>query len=244
MWRLLIGLKLGSVLIGSDLQSDPLNNPSILKMPDINECVHVVVAGASFAALAFVRNFARSLRPASIKMRLTLIADRDYAHNPIAAPRAVCCSTTDEQAAVWLDRVLAPLKPDLLIGAGAKAPVEIRLVLGRLSGWDANENKVSVNTHTGGETTTTTTTTIAYDYLVLATGSSYARPSKLHARTLQAGREELRACQLAIKKAESVLVIGGGPVGCELAGELAYHHPGKRVTLLHAGVYLYIVTSL
>lgn len=38
-----------------------------------------------------------------------------------------------------------------------------------------------------------------------------------------------------IESSESVLIIGGGPTGVELAGEIVVDYPGKRVTLIHRG---------
>lgn len=38
-----------------------------------------------------------------------------------------------------------------------------------------------------------------------------------------------------LRGAESVLIIGGGPVGVELAGEIVTDFPAKKVTLVHGG---------
>ena len=38
-----------------------------------------------------------------------------------------------------------------------------------------------------------------------------------------------------IESSESVLIIGGGPTGVELAAEIAVDYPGKKVTLIHRG---------
>ena len=38
-----------------------------------------------------------------------------------------------------------------------------------------------------------------------------------------------------IKSADSVLIVGGGPTGVELAGEIAVDFPEKKVTLVHRG---------
>lgn len=46
---------------------------------------------------------------------------------------------------------------------------------------------------------------------------------------------KLRNKQKVISNAKSILVVGGGPVGVELVGEIAAQHPGKKITLVHAG---------
>jgi NADH dehydrogenase FAD-containing subunit len=38
-----------------------------------------------------------------------------------------------------------------------------------------------------------------------------------------------------IESSESVMIIGGGPTGVELAAEIAVDYPGKKVTLIHRG---------
>lgn len=38
-----------------------------------------------------------------------------------------------------------------------------------------------------------------------------------------------------IRAANSIFIIGGGPTGVELAGEIVCHHPDKKVTLVHRG---------
>lgn len=41
-----------------------------------------------------------------------------------------------------------------------------------------------------------------------------------------------------IKSANSILIVGGGPTGVELAGEIAVDFPDKKVTLVHRGTRL------
>jgi len=46
---------------------------------------------------------------------------------------------------------------------------------------------------------------------------------------------KLRSKQQVISSAKSILIVGGGPVGVEMVGEIAAQHPGKKITLVHAG---------
>jgi NADH dehydrogenase FAD-containing subunit len=69
------------------------------------------------------------------------------------------------------------------------------------------------------------------DYLILATGSSYPFPAKTDERDTQTARARLREAHAALLRARRVLLIGAGPSGLELAGEIKAFYPDKRVTL-------------
>eukprot|EP01132_Coremiostelium_polycephalum_P008524 gene8524-10479_t len=78
-------------------------------------------------------------------------------------------------------------------------------------------------------------TEIAFDYLVIATGSNNMTPYKSPVDTtnLYPYYKELRE---KVKEAKSVAIIGGTTIGCELAGEIVTQFPGKPVTLVqHIG---------
>ncbi|PON47268.1 FAD/NAD(P)-binding domain containing protein [Trema orientale] len=71
---------------------------------------------------------------------------------------------------------------------------------------------------------------IGYDYLVIATGHTESVP-KTRAERLNQYQAE---CE-KINSARSILIVGGGPTGVELAGEIAVDFPDKLLTLVHNG---------
>ncbi|XP_041995170.1 apoptosis-inducing factor homolog B-like [Salvia splendens] len=71
---------------------------------------------------------------------------------------------------------------------------------------------------------------ISYDYLVVATGHSGSFP-----RTRRERLTEFRTEHEEIRSADSILIVGGGHVGVELAAEIAFDFPQKKVTLIHEG---------
>lgn len=71
---------------------------------------------------------------------------------------------------------------------------------------------------------------LPYDYLVIATGHALTSPASRAERIKEFQRDNGK-----IESSESVLIIGGGPTGVELAAEIAVDYPGKKVTLIHRG---------
>lgn len=70
------------------------------------------------------------------------------------------------------------------------------------------------------------------DYLVLATGSSYAYPAKPNAESASDALHDLRLTHKELATAERVLILGAGPVGVELAAEIHEVWPHKHVTIV------------
>ena len=72
------------------------------------------------------------------------------------------------------------------------------------------------------------------DFLVLATGSSYPFPAKTEETEVVAARARVLAAHEALLAADRALIVGAGPSGLELAGEIKAFFPAKHVTLLDA----------
>jgi NADH dehydrogenase FAD-containing subunit len=75
---------------------------------------------------------------------------------------------------------------------------------------------------------------IQADYIVLATGSAYPFPAKSDIDSTAAAHAKVHAAHAALSAAQRVLLVGAGPVGIELAGEIVTAWPDKHVTLLDA----------
>ncbi|KAK1431395.1 hypothetical protein QVD17_07853 [Tagetes erecta] len=71
---------------------------------------------------------------------------------------------------------------------------------------------------------------IAFDYLVIATGHMGNRHVTKSERLRQ-----FEADYEKIKSSDSILIVGGGPTGVELAGEIVADFPGKKIRLVHRG---------
>jgi NADH dehydrogenase FAD-containing subunit len=73
---------------------------------------------------------------------------------------------------------------------------------------------------------------ITADYVVLASGSTYPFPAKSDAHDAEDAIDNYRAAYDELRHARRVLLVGAGPVGIELAGEITAKWPDKHVTLL------------
>ncbi|HEY1918742.1 MAG TPA: FAD-dependent oxidoreductase [Streptosporangiaceae bacterium] len=83
-----------------------------------------------------------------------------------------------------------------------------------------------------GQLTLASGQSLAPDYLVLATGSAYPFPAKTDVDATADAHHKIRQAHAALAPAARVLLIGAGPVGVELAGEIKAAWPDKQVTLL------------
>jgi NADH dehydrogenase FAD-containing subunit len=79
---------------------------------------------------------------------------------------------------------------------------------------------------------------VGFDYLVLCTGSTYNKPFKEANVILSNRGHTLSSYYHQLHQTQTVLIIGGGIVGVELAAEIVEHFPGKEVIIIHSGPHL------
>lgn len=82
-------------------------------------------------------------------------------------------------------------------------------------------------------------TKILADYIVVATGSSHLAPFRTGSGDIGALRAANDRWHKALGDAQSVLIIGAGAVGTELAGEIAHAEPKKKITLVSSDATLF-----
>ncbi|KAJ4473853.1 hypothetical protein J3R30DRAFT_3671904 [Lentinula aciculospora] len=79
---------------------------------------------------------------------------------------------------------------------------------------------------------------LAYDILVLATGSTWPRPIAFPTESTNAIVEHIQARRAEFAAATDILLVGGGSVGIELSGELRDAFPSKPITIIHRDIHL------
>ncbi|MFD9409996.1 NAD(P)/FAD-dependent oxidoreductase [Streptomyces sp. NPDC059989] len=83
-----------------------------------------------------------------------------------------------------------------------------------------------------GSVTLSTGERIEADFVVLATGSTYPFPAKFDIDDAAGAKARLAETRTALQAADSVLLLGAGPVGLEFAGEIRAAWPEKRITIV------------
>ena len=73
---------------------------------------------------------------------------------------------------------------------------------------------------------------VPYEYLVMATGSNYTMPTRL-SKSQTSTVSMLKQMQADVRKAKHVVVVGAGPTGIEMVGEVTALYPNTKVTLVN-----------
>ena len=181
--------------------------------------IKVVVLGGGYAGSAVVKALAG-------RVSLTLVEPSDRFFHNIGAPRALAVDGFEAKLFVPYDRVLAGAA-----GSAAGAATHLR---GSATSVDADNRTVTVAPCAGGEPVV-----LPYDILVVALGTMLAAPAKPSSHASADAAAELARVRGAVAAAGTVVIVGGGPTGVEMAGEIAtVRKPAQAVHLVHRGAAL------
>jgi NADH dehydrogenase FAD-containing subunit len=162
-------------------------------------------------------------------VQITLIEKRDRYFHSIGALRAMVDTS-------FTPKILIPYD-DVFQGA---SNVELKFATVQSIDFDARSVCFSATSSSSSSSSSSNNNndnhqeTLHYDYLIMATGSSYPAPIKPANDNHQDITKEFSETAKNISQAERILVIGGGAVGVELAGELKAFYPEKKIMLLDA----------
>ncbi|KAJ3522703.1 hypothetical protein NMY22_g11775 [Coprinellus aureogranulatus] len=173
----------------------------------------VVIVGAGYAGLVIFNQLAKRL---SKDVNLVLVTPRPYfVHLPAAARLVISKSEVTQRG--FVDKVLWPLTSRF--NEGNK-----RTVYGKVVGvTDGDETYVTLES---GEK-------IEYTYLVLAPGSRWEGPLDLP-DTKEETMKSLNGWFDRFEKANDIVLVGGGGIAFEIAGEFKDEWPDKNITVVHS----------
>ncbi|KAJ2454638.1 hypothetical protein EV183_001386 [Coemansia sp. RSA 2336] len=179
-------------------------------MADKGREISVVVIGGSYAGAATARRLAQLSKKGYSGLKVTLVDQSTHYFHAIGFPKALVDAEYAEKAFMSFEGFFEP---------GTKHEF-VNQKLSRV----VDNHHVELD---NGQT-------LFYDYLVLATGGQAPGPINVVGRTKDEGMEEIQQLRRGLDDASSVLVIGGGAVGVEVAGYVAQKYPTKKVTLVHS----------
>ncbi|TMW68532.1 hypothetical protein Poli38472_006000 [Pythium oligandrum] len=180
----------------------------------------IVIIGAGPAGLNAAQTLAKTLKP-SDNTEVVVLEKSKYFYYTIGAPRAY----TEEK-----------YTPNMFIPYDNAIPKEaasfVKIVRGVATSVSAKE--IVYQAIGDDDKPQETSSTLTFDYLLIATGSSYTTPIKQDGSNYSRAHTEaqLKEVRDQIAKAQKILIIGGGSVGCEVAGDIAAHFPDKSVTII------------
>ncbi|WWC66586.1 uncharacterized protein I206_100489 [Kwoniella pini CBS 10737] len=184
----------------------------------MSEYKNIVIVGASSAG-QLLANYLSPNLPTS--HRIVLIDALDYAFWPIAALRAAVVPG-------WEKKVTAPLTQDTVFPAGS-----IHRLIAPNKVVELKENSVVLEKPFEGSNE------VPFFKCILATGAQQPSPMRPAADSTKQGWEDaLVKTQNEIKQANKIVVVGGGAVGLEIAGEIRAAHPDKTITVVHSSEHV------
>jgi NADH dehydrogenase FAD-containing subunit len=184
----------------------------------------IVIIGGGPAGINTAQALARTLKPAD-GVEVVLLEKSAFYYHTIGTPRAYV-----EPA--FVNKLFIPYDHAIPKSAAAFVKV-VRAVVTAIS---AEKGEVKFCKIDANDTESSEVETLAFDYLVIATGSTYTVPIKPDSKDFSRASTEAKLKQVyaQIEQADKILVVGGGAVGCEVAGDIASKFPTKSVTILEA----------
>ncbi|KAF5379373.1 hypothetical protein D9615_006582 [Tricholomella constricta] len=171
---------------------------------------NIVIVGGGGAGVTAARALSRTLD--SSKYELILINPLPYRIWLVASLRLIV--TQDE--ALRKD-IMLPFDKVFVNGKG-------KFVEGTVTSIDPTKDASSVTLESGEK--------IDYHVLLLAQGASWFGPPAFP-RTNDGVNEHIKTLNSQLTKAQDIVLVGGGAVGIELAGEIKDQWPEKKVTIVH-----------
>ncbi|KAJ5761745.1 uncharacterized protein N7511_005127 [Penicillium nucicola] len=79
---------------------------------------------------------------------------------------------------------------------------------------------------------------IPFEFVVLATGTRLSKPAGMEHDDKLSSVEYLQKHQAEVKASQSIMIVGGGAVGVQMAADLKEYYPDKEVTVVQSRPYV------
>lgn len=180
--------------------------------PSAERTKNIVVIGASFSGHYAARILARSLPPKS-NYRVVVVEPNSHFQFTWVLPRYCVAKNHEHKAFIPYGKYAAG-------SDGALRWIKdrvVRIAEGSVELQDSDE-------------------VVPFEYLVIATGAAVKSglPSRVNNTEKKQGMELLREMQNRIEAANTVVVVGGGAAGVEVATDAKSLYPKKHIILVHS----------
>lgn len=167
---------------------------------------HIVIVGGSFTGVGTAhRILKQASKLSTTPFKITLISRDSHFYWIIAIPRGVIPGQLSD------DQLFQPIEPGFSLYPAGK----FEFIQGSASAINIVNKTIEISD------TTDKIRTLSYDTLILGTGSRLAGGLPFKSiGTTDSTKVALHEFQAQVKKARSIAIIGGGPTGVELAGQL------------------------
>ncbi|RKP04597.1 hypothetical protein THASP1DRAFT_3770, partial [Thamnocephalis sphaerospora] len=168
----------------------------------------IVIVGGSYGGLNCATQLAKQAR--RLNLDITLVEPRKCFHHALGYLRAAVDAHVAEQCFIPVDNL-----PCIRDGTVKRLHARVTAVHAEMVMLDDVDG-----------------TKLPYDYLVMATGATDSTPMGLDVAEKEEALRRMKNARDAICAAQRILVVGGGPLGIELASEINEAYPKKQVTLV------------
>ncbi|OQD68739.1 hypothetical protein PENDEC_c031G06450 [Penicillium decumbens] len=174
---------------------------------------NVIVIGGSFVGRATAQELAKVIPPTH---RVLLIEGHSHFHHLFTFPRFAIVSGQEHKAFIPYSGIFAGLPNSASHGVAQARVLSVQ------------SHHVELDREWQGSRQ------IPFDFAVLATGTRLSKPAGMEHDDKPSSVDYLQKHQADIKKSRSILIVGGGAVGVQMATDLKEYNPDKNVTVVQS----------
>ncbi|KAI5865157.1 FAD/NAD(P)-binding domain-containing protein [Durotheca rogersii] len=174
----------------------------------------VVILGGAYAGVSLAHRLLKQTKPHVKDLKVILVSKNSHFYWNMASVRAIVPGALKEE------QYSIPIEP----GFAKYGPDSFEFVVGTAEGIDLEGKTVRVSVAAAEGKAAAGERAIAYDHLVLATGTRSV-DAAMPWKAAGSGAEVLAVVaglQERVRAAKHIVVAGAGTTGCEVAAELAY----------------------
>ncbi|KAF7715232.1 Uncharacterized protein PECH_008725 [Penicillium ucsense] len=174
---------------------------------------NIIVIGGSFVGRATVQELAKIVPPTH---RILLAETHSHFHHLFTFPRFAIVPNHEHKAFI----------PYSGLFAGATDPTAHAVIQARVT--SVRPEYIQLDREWQGSTR------VPFDYVVVATGTRLSKPAAMEKDDKLSSVEYLQSHQDRVKRSNSIIIVGGGAVGVQMATDLKEYYPDKEVTVIQS----------